>query len=207
MAVRNASAWRGFARRFGAVVGLFTLGGCVAAIPSVEVTRFHPDAVPASGAILVQPANARDEASLEFRTSANAVAAALGRVGFTVREAAGPAVPYVALVEVTRVTQAPVVEKRSPVSVGVGGSAGSYGSGLGVGIGINLSGPPKPIVTTQLRVQIRRAADGQAVWEGRAETAAKEGSPAAQPGLAAGKLATALFQDFPGKSGVTITVK
>jgi hypothetical protein len=87
------------------------------------------------------------------------------------------------------------------------GSTGSYGSGLGVGIGINLSGKPKPVVATRLRVQLRNAADKRAIWEGRAETQAKEGSPAAQPGLAAGKLADALFQGFPGQSGATITVK
>jgi hypothetical protein len=93
------------------------------------------------------------------------------------------------------------------VSVGVGGSTGSFGSGLGVGIGINLSGKPKPVVATRLRVQLRRTADQSAIWEGRAETQAREGTPAAQPGIAAGKLADALFKDFPGQSGVTITVK
>jgi hypothetical protein len=44
------------------------------------------------------------------------------------------------------------------------------------------------------------------VWEGRAETQAPANAPAAQPGLAADKLASALFKDFPGESGRTITV-
>ena len=95
----------------------------------------------------------------------------------------------------------------SSVGVGLGGSTGSYGSGLGLGIGIDLSGKPKDIVTTSLAVQIRKRADNSAIWEGRATTQAKDGSPAAQPGLAAAKLASALFSGYPGKSGETITVK
>ena len=49
-------------------------------------------------------------------------------------------------------------------------------------------------------------ADNQAVWEGRAWVEAKDGSPASQPALAAAKLAEALFKDFPGESGTTISV-
>ena len=96
--------------------------------------------------------------------------------------------------------------KRSPVSVGVGGSTGSYGSGLGLGIGINLGGGPKPTQDLQLSVRIDDAATGQALWEGRALTAVRAKAPAAQPSLAAAKLAEALFKDFPGESGRTITV-
>jgi hypothetical protein len=91
--------------------------------------------------------------------------------------------------------------------VGVGGSTGSYGSGVGLGIGINLSGPPKDKIVTDLSVRIAKRIDGNVVWEGRASIEAKEGSPASQPGLAAAKLAEALFKDFPGESGTTIRVK
>src|SRR3546814_18502563 len=106
-----------------------------------------------------------------------------------------------------RAVRNPLRDGGSPVSVGVGGSTGSYGSGLGLGIGINLSGKPKAIVITELNVQIKRRADATVIWEGRAITEAKENAPAAQPGLAAAQLAGALFKDFPGVSGRTITVK
>lgn len=183
------------------------LAGCATAIPPVEVARFYEAQVPKSGTITVVPADPSDAGSLEFRTSANAVSAALGRVGFTVAdESASSGATYKALLSISRETLAPAVVKRNPVSVGVGGSTGSYGSGLGVGIGINLSGKPKPLVASRMRVQIRRVSDNVAVWEGRAETQVKEGSPAAQPGIAAGKLADALFKDYPGTSGTTITV-
>jgi len=184
---------------------LLLAGGCATALAPVDVTRFHSDSVAWQGSVAIVPANPADADSLEFRTTANAVSAALARTGFTVRDS-GPG-EYEAIVGIERQTWQPGEQRRSPVSVGVGGSTGSYGSGLGLGIGIDLSGKPKPVVATSLRVQLRRAADKAAIWEGRAETQAKEGTPAAQPGLAAGKLADALFKDFPGPSGVTITVK
>jgi hypothetical protein len=53
---------------------------------------------------------------------------------------------------------------------------------------------------------MKRASDDLVVWEGRAQTEAPNTAPAAQPGLAADKLARALFQDFPGESGRTITI-
>jgi hypothetical protein len=96
--------------------------------------------------------------------------------------------------------------KRSPVSVGVGGSTGSYGSGLGLGIGINLGGGPKQMQDLQLTVRLDDAATGRALWEGRAIAAVPVKAPAAQPSLAAAKLAEALFKDFPGESGRTISV-
>ncbi len=96
--------------------------------------------------------------------------------------------------------------RRSPVSVGVGGSTGSYGSGVGVGVGINLGGGPRKMLDLQLSVRIDDAASGQALWEGRALTAVPVKAPAAQPSLAAAKLAEALFKDFPGESGRTISV-
>jgi hypothetical protein len=49
-------------------------------------------------------------------------------------------------------------------------------------------------------------AKANTVWDGRAQTTARTNSPAIQPGLAAQKLADALFSGFPGDSGKTITV-
>lgn len=192
---------------FGAAVMAVMLAGCTTAIPSVDVTRFHENGVARSGTVRVMPRNPADAGSLEFRSTANAVSAALSRVGYRVLDEGASGTAYRAVVDLRRETIQPAEQRRSPVSVGVGGSTGSYGSGVGVGIGIDLSGKPKPVVATQLRVQLLRAGDDKAFWEGRAETAAREGSPAAQPGMASGKLADALFRDFPGASGVTVTVK
>jgi hypothetical protein len=62
------------------------------------------------------------------------------------------------------------------------------------------------IITTRLKVNLMRKSDGAMLWEGRAENSAKSNAPAAQPGLAAEKLARALFVGFPGESGKTITI-
>lgn len=195
-----------------AMIGGLALSGCAASIPPVEVTRFHAPgaAVPRTGGIVVEPQPGPRDDSIEYRTFAGAVAQELQRVGFTDETGRQTlrASDYVALIAYDReVRSPPDAGGRSPVSVGVGGATGSYGSGLGVGIGINLSGKPKDVVVTRLSVQIRRRADSQPVWEGRAETSAKVGTPASQAGLSAGKLAAALFKDYPGRSGETITVK
>ena len=58
-----------------------------------------------------------------------------------------------------------------------------------------------------LAVQIKRRSEGTVIWEGRAETAAAAGTPAADPTTTVRTLAAALFKDFPGKSGQTVTVK
>jgi len=187
-----------------AALSALLLASCATSTPPVEVTRFHENDVARQGSIVVVPADPAAASSLEFRTVANAVAASLTRTGFAVRDA-GPS-DYEAVVAIDRQTFQPD-DRRSPVNVGVGGSTGSYGSGLGVGIGIDLSGPPKPIVATRMRVQLRRGGAQSFFWEGRAEMAAKSTAPAAQPGIAAGRLADAMFRDYPGQSGETITVK
>ena len=97
-------------------------------------------------------------------------------------------------------------ERRSPVSVGVGGSTGSYGSSIGLGVGINLGGGSAALLQTTMAVRIIRRSDRLVIWEGTAVQSAKAGSPAAQPAIAASKLAEALFKDFPGVSGETIRV-
>jgi hypothetical protein len=98
------------------------------------------------------------------------------------------------------------LDRRAPVSVGVGGSTGSYGSGVGVSFGFNLGNGTAAQVQSSLAVRIVRHSDQVVIWEGTAVQFAKAGSPAAQPGIAASKLAEALFKDFPGVSGETIRV-
>lgn len=203
------SSWHPNRAALAAILSLGALSGCATAVAPVEVTRFHADGpVVQSGGIVVEPVTGIPDDSIQFRTYAGAVAQELQRLGFTdeTGKQTFAASEYVALMGYSRFVRSPTVAK-SPVSVGVGGSTGSYGSGVGLGIGINLSGKPKDVVTTELTVQIRRRADNQAVWEGRATTQAKDGTPAAQPGIAAAKLAGALFSGYPGQSGETITVK
>ncbi len=191
------------------ILAVLLASGCTATTPPVDVTRFHNAQVApiVPGSIRIQ-ANVTDEGdrrSIEYATYSAALLHELQRIGFTEARDSPENSEYVARYTIERAILT-AGGARSPVSVGVGGSTGSYGSGLGVGIGINLGGRPKDKIVTELSVRIAKRTSGNVVWEGRASMEAKQGSPAAQPGLAAAKLAEALFRDFPGVSGTTIRV-
>jgi Domain of unknown function (DUF4136) len=187
------------------LLALASLSACVVPTGPVEVTRFNRAAegvVYGSGSYSVEVAG--DSAAgqgLAASPYLAAVAREMQRVGYAGKVGGAD---VTAQVRASSVTIEP--ERRSPVSVGVGGSTGSYGSGVGLGVGIDLSGGPKAQVETTLDVRIVRRADNLVIWEGKAVQSAKAGSPAAQPGIAASKLAAALFQGFPGVSGETIRV-
>lgn len=182
------------------------LGGCVAPVGPVQVTRFHlPDtAMLGRGPIAVEAAAGMDAGSLELRSFQAAVARELQRVGYQEVAVGGGA--QVAEVRLERRTFRPE-RSRGPVSVGLGGSTGSYGSGVGMGVGLDLSGPPPEMTETLLGVMIRDRTTRAVLWEGRAEFTVRADSPLASTQLGAAQLAAALFRDFPGKSGETVLVK
>lgn len=184
-----------------------SVAGCATPYASpVEVTRFIGNA-PArlgSGTISVRPAPGAPGDTLEFAPYQQAVAAQLETLGY--RVISDGVAAQVAEVRVGRELRT-AAGRRGPVSVGVGGSTGSYGSGVGLGVGLDLTGAPKPVTDTLLGVIIRDNGTGQALWEGRASFGASSDSPYAQRQAAATRLATALFNGFPGQSGQTIEVK
>lgn len=188
------------------LLALASLSGCVVPTGPVEVTRFNRAAegvAYGSGSYSVEVAG--DSAAgqgLAASPYLAAVAREMQRVGYIDKIGGGSDVTA----EVRVSTERYEPERRSPVSVGVGGSTGSYGSGVGLGVGINLGGGPKAQVETTLDVRIVRRRDNLVIFEGKAAQVAKADSPAAQPGIAASKLAEALFQGFPGTSGETIRV-
>jgi hypothetical protein len=193
---------------FGIALMSLAMTACVASTPPVSVTRFHnaETAQISPGTVAITSVIADDGSiSLERRTFEAAVLHELQQIGFQEERSISKGTEYLARVSVeqSRIT---AEGRRSPVSVGVGGRTGSYGSGVGLGVGINLNGPPKDKIATELSVRITRQSDSEVVWEGRSSVEAKDGSPASQPGLAAAKLAEALFRDFPGESGATIRV-
>jgi hypothetical protein len=102
-----------------------------------------------------------------------------------------------------RFSRADVAAPR-PVSVGLGGSTGSFGSGAGLGFSIPIGGTKR--TATDLAVVIRERASGKVLWEGRAAFTVSATSPLATTALGAPKLAGALFSNFPGKSGETVMV-
>lgn len=187
-----------------ALIGVSLLAsGCATPVAPVAVTRFHLGAPVAKGSVEVEPATNGDAASLEFRGYAAAVAAELQRVGYT--PVNGTRSEYLATVDIVRTARA-APARRSPVTVGVGGGTGGGGVGLGGGVSFGVGGKRGDVVATELSVRIRRRADATVVWEGRAQTEGRGANPASQPGIAAGRLAQALFEGFPGESGRTISV-
>ena len=196
-----------FLRYAAPAAALLVLSACVAPTGPIEVTRFHLPDVSAlgKGTIAVEAAPGLDPQSLEWKSYQAAVARQLGMLGYG-EPAAGTTSNQVALLRLSRQTYRPE-RNTSPVSVGVGGSTGSYGSGVGLGIGLNLSGPPPEQVQTELGVIIKDRASGTALWEGRASFQVKASSPLADTQLGAAKMAEALFAGFPGTSGETIEVK
>ncbi len=184
------------------------LAGCATPLGPVEVTRFNRVAEGQSygkGTFVTTLTDPVTSSQLALSPYETAVRQEMQRAGYS-DAASGSQI--IAEVGVTTETLAPG-QSRSPVSVGVGGSTGGYRSGVGVGVGIDLTSlinKPKPRIATVLSVRLINRADNRVVWEGKASQEASVGTPAAQPGIAAAKLAAALFAGFPGKSGETVRV-
>lgn len=197
-----------------AIAAALAASGCATAIAPVEVTRFHridtPAVIPAgSYAIVARDARPGEPDSLAERSYQAAVAQQLDRLGYrsSLTIAAGQP-DYIVTVGLDR-AERPADASGNGVSVGVGGGTGGYRSGVGVGVGLDLTSlfaDRRDVIATRMSVAIARRGEELALWEGRAEIVARTGTPAAQPGIAADKLTTALFADFPGRSGETISV-
>jgi len=194
------------------VSAIVALGGCAAQMPEARVTRFHLGQPIAPGEVTVEPRDPTLAKDLEFQSYARTVQAELGKLGFTT----APDLAKSEIVAVTDVQRSwrPSGEARgSSISIGLGGgSGGGWGGGTSVGLGGSVSlpiGKPRQRmdVLTQLSVQLKRRSEGTVIWEGRAESVARDGTPQASPQAAVAKLASALFQGFPGVSGQTISVK
>lgn len=188
------------------IVSSLALGACAASTPHTQVTRFHLGQPLAPGQVAIEPlpGQAGLNASLEFEAYSRAVGAELTRLGYTVAPGVNNSelVASIGVARGTRETQA-----RSPVSVGLGGGSFGGSTGIGGGVSFPIGGGARDMVVTELAVQLKRRSEGSVVWEGRAQTAARQGTPYADPAQAVTRLAQALFSGFPGESGKTIEVK
>ena len=180
------------------------MAGCTTPTGPVQVTRFVAEAQQerlGSGTIFVEAMADDGAGSDRLLTYQGAVARELTGLGY--RETARGEATQIAQV---RVVQDLVGTRRSPVTVGGGGSVGSYGSGAGVGIGINLGGNNTEKLSTRLEVRINDAASGEALWEGRALFDIASSSLLADSAQNASVMAEALFRSFPGSNGETVQV-
>lgn len=196
-----------FKSAIAATLAAVTLTACSTTPGPVEVTRFvSPEATArlGQGTIFVDSAPGMDGDSLSAAPYKSAVAEELRRLGYT--ETARASASQIAAVSIERYVMT-AEGRRSPVSVGVGGSTGTYGSGVGLGLGINLGGGERDKVGTQMAVTIRDSSSSQNLWEGRADFRVAENSPLAQTQANAQTVAAALFSEFPGNNGETVEVE
>lgn len=189
---------------------LALVAGCATddMVTGASVTRFHLGQPIVRGLIAVEPVDPRDANSLEFQQISTSIARELARLGWTV--VPNNASEQVAAISLTQ--QPREAERRSGVSIGLGGGTGGYGrhGGVGVGGGVAIpigGGRTNVVIGSQLSVRIQRRSDATVAWEGRAQTEARAGTPLATRAGAADRLAAALFRDFPGESGRTIRVR
>ncbi|CAM3030403.1 hypothetical protein SPAN111604_00130 [Sphingomonas antarctica] len=180
-------------------LAVLTMPAVADARPRTTATRFFLTQDVQRGAI----APASLDGGLEAQIYRDAVSAELSRQGFA---PGADTARYVYSIEYTRDIQ-PSAKRKPSFSIGLGGggSGGGYygGSSVGGGVGIGFGGGRSDAAVTRLSVQIRERG-GSTVWEGRAET---EDRPDVGQREVADRLAYALFRDFPGVNGRTITVK
>lgn len=187
-------------RRFAALIlPIAALSACATPLSPVEVTRFHLGQVAERGTVAIEPAPG-GVVGMEFGMYQQAVGQELARLGWAPVDGVGRSL-YVAVLDVRTGTRERA--QGSPVSIGLGGGTGGFRSGVGGGVSFGLGGGSRLEVGTQIALQLKRRSDQTVVWEGRARGSASE----RDSGLLAQRLATALFRDFPGESGRTISVR
>lgn len=190
--------------RISALAALSLTAACTTpAQRGTEVTRFHLDQPVPAQAINIEPADPEHGNSLEYRQYASIVAQRLATLGFT--ETALEEAEMIAVVDVERGTREEVA-RRSPFTIGIGGGSFGRRTGVGVGTSFGIGGSRGGEVdVTELSVALKRRSEGTVVWEGTATRATRPGET--DPASIVQMLAEALFQDFPGESGRTITVE
>lgn len=194
--------------RFAAIsLAACSLAACAGSYTGpVEVTRFIAENPAGLGQGPVHVYFPDEMSNLSAKAAFRAaVENELGALGYTVVAQEGSGI-QVATVRTSRNPIEGATGGRSPVSVGGGASTGSYGSGVGLGVGINLGGSNSgPAAITELSVRITNDRT-ETLWEGRSEIATSINSPYADVDAAAQALAAALFRDFPGGNGETVSI-
>ncbi len=164
-----------------------TTGGTSQRSSGTSVTRFHLGSEIARGEVSVEPRFTTPAAGGVYEPGFGAsIGNELATLGF--KPAATPATSeFIATVDVATNTML-ALQARAPGSPAIAGVVAR-----------------PTAVATQLAVQLKRRSDGSIIWEGRAQSPARTGAVASSSDVQ--KLARALFKDFPGESGRTISVR
>jgi hypothetical protein len=176
-----------------------------------DVSRFAvPLPAPQGQTFAVVPEDPKLAGGLEFATYANAVATEMTQLGYT--RAASPESADMLVrfdYRVDNGREKVRTDFNGPGAFGPWGRWGGWGGGFGAwGFGFNdpfLGGPDVrsyTVYTSGVDVKIDRRADGQRLFEGKAEAVSRSNRlPRLVPNLV-----DALFTDFPGNSGETVRI-
>jgi hypothetical protein len=200
-------------RRFAIPLALAAgLGACTSPSFKADVSRFAvPLPAPQGQTFAVVAEDPKLAGGLEFATYANAVAAEMTQLGYA--RAASPETADMLVRFDYRVDNGREKVRTDLNGVGYAGNPwgpwGGWGGGYGRwGYGFNdpfFGGPnvrSYTVYTSAIDVKIDRAADGQRLFEGKAEAVSRSNRlPTLVPNLV-----DAIFTDFPGSSGETVRI-
>jgi hypothetical protein len=190
------------------------LSACATNTFKADVSRFAvPLPAPQGQTFAVVAEDPKLAGGLEFATYANAVAAELTQLGYA--RAASPEAADMLVRFDYRVDGGRERVRTSPGAGGFGGGFGPWGpwggwgggfGGWGFGFNDPFFGGPDvrsyTIYTSGVELKIDRRADGQRLFEGKAEAVSRSNRlPRLVPNLV-----DALFTDFPGNSGETVRI-
>ena len=169
----------------------------------IQVTRFHVDG-PQAGALGHGSISVAHGTDLSSGTYEAAVIDQLVKAGYDTTQPAASSSQRVELT-IDRNELVPQEAPRKPVSGTMGTMISNRGSAVGMGIGVDLTKPRPALIGTRLSAKILDQASGATLWEGRADIATIAGDSRWPEQQIAHRLAGALFDKFPGKSGETIS--
>lgn len=187
------------------LTGTLLLCACSSSIKN-NVTRFHHLPPVGGQTIEVISIDPTLQQSIEFRSYAQLIGSKLGNVGF--RPPENGTSQYIAEIGygIAPIGNTVIDNDNSGVSFGMGVGSGGRRSSTSLGLGISTSfGSSEPVVpyVSRLTMNIVDLSTGQRLYEGHVESINKN------PNLAQimPYMVDALFQNFPGESGKTETIK
>jgi len=174
---------------------------------SVEVARFRADGIdPAAlvkgGIVVIQMPGLEAAADPRLNSTFQAaVESQLISAGYqALPEGSSPA-GQIAEVRIVRSEAVPAEGKRDPVSGQMSMGVSNRGSMLGMAVHIDGTKPKKALIETRLETRIRDRASGEVLWEGRAAILTRDGDENWNDDAIAARLARALFEGFPARTG------
>ncbi|MEM1133580.1 MAG: hypothetical protein AAGH53_11635 [Pseudomonadota bacterium] len=181
------------------------LAACTTPVAPGELTRFHlPERQSelGQGSIAILPlyeeqASTSGYAAFEQRLTRVLIGQGYNVVGTDQKSDQIATIGY-RIVDGGKVDDQAILSGGGPAAIGTGGSVGGT-------LTIPFGGNPNRVYC-RLRVSINDRTQGIALWESRGQSEAKPDTPEATPAACADKMLSAIFSDFPGRSGETISV-